>query len=211
MKLLIFDLDGTLVRLPIDYNSLRQSLKEYFKKYGLNLEFRPLLKKIDYAISFVKKNFPEDQEKVKKDVKEILDKFELEGVKKAEIIENVRETLNSLKEMNFKLAILTSNGKKCAEKSLEKFKIKNYFNLILSREDCKPKPEPSGILKIMNKLNFKKENTIMVGDGLNDILAAKNAGVKFIGVLTGVGDLKTFKDNKVNYIKNLGDLIKALK
>ena len=53
---------------------------------------------------------------------------------------------------------------------------------------------------------MKKDELIYVGDGLVDAECTKNAGVDFLGVLTGAADEKDFADMGVEYIASLKEL-----
>ena len=49
----------------------------------------------------------------------------------------------------------------------------------------KPKPDPDTLLFAIKSLNVAKEQTIYIGDGLRDIIAAKEANIKSILVTYG--------------------------
>ena len=44
------------------------------------------------------------------------------------------------------------------------------------RDCATPKPSPAGIHKILAYWNAKPEDTVMIGDDINDVLAGNNAG-----------------------------------
>jgi phosphoglycolate phosphatase len=59
----------------------------------------------------------------------------------------------------------------------------DYFEVLIGREDViNPKPHPEPILKALHLMKANKENAFMVGDTCLDILSAKEAGIKAIGV-----------------------------
>ncbi|WP_372518863.1 HAD family hydrolase, partial [Candidatus Ruminimicrobiellum ovillum] len=47
------------------------------------------------------------------------------------------------------------------------------------------KPSPLPIYEILKKFSLNKEDVVMIGDGANDIMVGKNAGITTIGVLYG--------------------------
>ena len=57
------------------------------------------------------------------------------------------------------------------------------------------KPDPKGLLKVLEDLNLKKEEVLYIGDSIVDAKTAENAGVKFAAVLTGT----TSKEEHMNY------------
>ena len=65
---------------------------------------------------------------------------------------------------------------------------------------------------ILNKYNLKKEETVMIGDAPSDVIAAKQAGIKGIGVLWGYGENKTpLIENADIIVKNTEELKECLK
>ncbi len=174
MEAIFFDLDGTLVKLPIDYESMRNELKLIAKKYGLYSEFKPLFKEIK-RLSFLHL----EGEKFVKECIEIIKKYEIKGAEKAELLEGIKEILYLLKNKGIKIAIISNNSKECIEKVLEITGIKNLIDLVIGRnslEDLKPSPLP--ILNALKILNVKK--VIFVGDREEDRIAANKANIEFI-------------------------------
>jgi len=185
MKLIIFDFDGTLVYLNIDYNGMRESLKDYFRKHGINSEFRPLIPSVNRAVLQLEKKLGKS---VIDEVFDIIDEFEKEGTDKCVVFPNAKEVLQKLKEMGFKVGIFSNNGEKCIYSVLEKIGAKDMVDMVFSRDKIKDgmniKPAEDGILEMMKKLKAKKEEAWMVGDRIYDEIAAKAVGIKFIAVKT---------------------------
>lgn len=185
MKLVIFDFDGTLVYLKVNYEGMREELKRYFEKYGIRSEFKPLIPSVNRAILRVEKK---TGKKITKEVFEILDRFEMECVEKSLIFPGSSETLRKLKFKGYKIAIFSNNGEKCINTILERMKVRNIVDSIFSRDRVKDginvKPSEEGILEIMKTLGVKKEETWMVGDRIYDEIAARSAGIRFVGIKT---------------------------
>ena len=79
----------------------------------------------------------------------------------------------------------TSNSSKNADLLLKKAGFRDYFEIIVGKEDItKLKPNPDPILYALNEMNFKNKSneTWMVGDTIYDVQAAKNANVTSIGI-----------------------------
>lgn len=68
------------------------------------------------------------------------------------------------------------------------------------------------INSIIEKYNFKKDETVMIGDAASDVVAAKETGIFSIGVLWGYGndksDLINQSDMVVKDIKELEECLK---
>jgi HAD superfamily hydrolase (TIGR01509 family) len=96
----------------------------------------------------------------------------------------IREILDFLKERGILLAVFTGKGRRSALFTLEQMGIKDHFDLIVTGDDvASSKPSPEGIDKIVKALNVRPEETLMVGDAVNDVLAARGAGVHAAAVL----------------------------
>lgn len=93
--------------------------------------------------------------------------------------EFVVEVLEALLSQNKKIAVLTRNNSTNTELTLKASGLKKYFEdeLIITRETCSPKPDPDGVLFILEKWKAKKAETILFGDYIYDLDAAKNSGI----------------------------------
>lgn len=90
------------------------------------------------------------------------------------------ETLHYLREKGIKRAICTSRST-TMKQIIEKFGLGPHFDMVVTALDVKnPKPHPEAIEKIVTALHLEKEKTILVGDSLNDRLAAEAAGILFV-------------------------------
>ncbi|MBQ9265936.1 MAG: HAD family hydrolase [Bacilli bacterium] len=180
VKLLIFDMDGTLIDTD---KVLLETWKELFKLY----------KPSDYVVDeevvrtfsgppiqeSIAKAFPEkDQSFILKEYRARTEKYYDYYLK---IYPGEKEVLERLSKEGYILAIATQKNKKMALKSLEMQGIYDYFSLILTSNDgFKTKPSPDMINYILANFDCKPEEAIMIGDTAYDYLAAKNAGVRSI-------------------------------
>lgn len=101
-------------------------------------------------------------------------------------LEGVLETLEQLKNMGFKLALVTTASSFTVRRLKRKHpEIYYSFDAVFSRNDVKlTKPFPDQLLLALDKLSVPPKNAVMCGDLLTDIQAGKSAGVKTIAVLT---------------------------
>ena len=180
VKLLIFDMDGTLIDTD---KVLFETRKELFLLY----------KPKDFAIDEeVVRTYsgPPIQESIanafpEKDPNFILKEYRARTEKYYDyylkLYPGEKEILKKLHSEGYILTIATQKNKKMALKSLEMKGICDYFSLILTSNDgFKTKPSPDMINYILANFNCKPEEAIMIGDTAYDYLAAKNANVKSI-------------------------------
>ena len=102
------------------------------------------------------------------------------------LYEGVLESLHSLKDKGFKLAIVTSKYHYRIEQILSKFGADDLIDIIVGADDVKfEKPSPEGLLWAIEKLRVNAEEVLYVGDSIVDAQTAQNANVKFAATLTG--------------------------
>lgn len=109
------------------------------------------------------------------------------------------EALEQLSK-KYLLAIFSNSSRHTLERDLGKFA--HFFSVVLGEESVtKPKPSGEGILKVM-KLSgyFDKSRVFYVGDSIVDIIAAKDAGVKSVAVLSGMSLKKDLEKAKPDYL-----------
>lgn len=105
----------------------------------------------------------------------------------------------------YKLSVATGmHPRLLKERVMPLFKIPPVFSSIVSVYDVddpsKGKQHPYMIEKILQEQNIRPERAIMVGDGRNDVLMARIAGVVPVVVLSGHLDLDEARQLEVEYI-----------
>lgn len=93
-----------------------------------------------------------------------------------------------LKHFNQKLrAVATNKPADYTSKIMTGLNIRDYFSLIVgSVPGMKLKPDPQMLLEVIEELDVLPHRTLMIGDGVNDILAARSAGAKSCAVGYGL-------------------------
>ncbi len=105
------------------------------------------------------------------------------------------ERLRSLHDS--RIGILTRNGKSIARATLAACGLLEFFEpeAILSRDCCAPKPQPHGILQILQCWDATPDRGVMVGDYIFDLLAGRNAGTATVHLdVTGSFDWPKYTD-----------------
>jgi len=179
--LIIFDLDGTLIKSNIDYEGMRIELRSVLKNFVSTEEFEQIsssYRSILELIDFIEKN--DKTGDILKDSWKFIENQELKGYETATIEDDVYPTLEKLQELNHIITILTNNSRKLTDFGLEKYGLSKYFVYVLTRDEVRnPKPDPEGLLKTIEHFNKNKEETIFIGDSWLDAETAINAGIKF--------------------------------
>ena len=125
---------------------------------------------------------------------------------------NVPSTLKALKSMGYRLAIVTNKPFAFVEPILEGLNLTGLFELILGGDSLdQKKPDPMPLLHVCTTLDVTVEGCVMVGDSKNDILAANACSMQSIGVTYGYNygeSISIYEPSMV--IDNFGDIIKFL-
>lgn len=176
IEAVLFDLDGTIVNTNnLILNSFRHAFKTHFENMDI---------KDEEIVKLFGEPLKKSMEKYgKENVDKLIDIFheynESNHDELTESFQGVEDTLKRLKENGIKLAIVTSKRRVMVERSLNLFKLKDYFEVIITPEDTKiHKPFGEPALKACELLKVSPSQSLMVGDSHNDILCGKNAGNK---------------------------------
>ncbi len=99
---------------------------------------------------------------------------------------NVETTLKSLKAQDYRLVLVTNKPYDFIEPLLEGLALTDLFELCLGGDSlAKKKPDPLPLLHVCERLDVDVSECVMVGDSKNDIVAANAANMHSIGVTYG--------------------------
>ena len=209
IKLVIFDLDGTLVNA---YPAIEKSVNYVMKELGYPLRDCPTVYK---AVGWGDKRLIE-QFVDKKDSKKALSlyrrhhKFDLPRY--STLMPNAKLVLNYLKGKGYKLAVASNRPTIFSQILIRHLNIAQYFNYYLCADKVRfGKPHPEILLKIIRRINVKKTQSLYVGDMSIDAQAGRRSGIKTIIVTTGSSTISEIKRSKPQIvIRNLSALLKLL-
>ena len=205
-KLVIFDLDGTLVNtLPDISNALNLALNNcgYNANYSSE-EIKQFIGSGEYLLivrSLVKFNQTNEEEIIK--VRKEYSKIYHENCNVfSKAYDGIFEQLELLKANGFKLAVLSNKPHSETTKVVETYFPKNYFAYVRGGMDGFPiKPDVSGVNLILQELNISDKNDVYyVGDSNVDMQTGLNASLKTIGTSYGYCSKEVLKSFNVYFV-----------
>ncbi len=207
IKLIIFDLDGTLVDSIVDIkDAVNFALAPTGMKDKSVEEVRSM---VGGGISLLfEKALNGNMERFDESMTRFFEYYFEHTTDNTVLYEGVEETIRKLDR--FKKGVISNKRKIFVKKILKELEIDKEFDQIFgsdSAEEKKPSPKP--IEKMLDILNISAGEAIIVGDSEVDILAGKAAGIITIAVTYGYRDrhLLFNADTIINNIKELTEII----
>ncbi len=126
--------------------------------------------------------------------------------------QGVYETIRTLHENNFKMAIVSTKLHETVVKGLKLTNLDPYFNVVIGLDDVEnAKPHPEPLEKALAALGSSPEEALMIGDNYHDIEGGQNAGVKTAGVAWSIKGRDFLAQYNPDYmLESMTDLLDIL-
>ena len=213
-KIILFDLDGTLIDST---DAIVSTFYHSFKE--LNFDFKgndeDIKSLIGYPLDIMYKDLGVDESKVWDFVDSYKNRYREISVEQTTLLENAYEAVE-LASKFARVSVVTTKTRTYTMPLLENFSIAQFFEVVTGRENVQnPNPHPEPILVTLEQMNYDKniDSVWMIGDTKLDLIAANEANVNSIGVLCGYGnekELRKYTDfvelnalSAIQYLKSL--------
>jgi HAD superfamily hydrolase (TIGR01549 family) len=191
IKAVVFDLDGTIATFNLDYKRVRAEARAFLLTEGLSplilSENESIFEMLKKAELFLKNSDKPAEEfrRIRERVLAIAEKHEVKAAKETDLFPRVKETLSILRTMGLRIGLCTINCEKATNCILERFKIASLFDAIVPRNNvASVKPNVEHLEAVVDALNVRPCETIVVGDGLGDMKCAKKLGAIALGLVS---------------------------
>ncbi len=198
---ILFDLDGTLTDPGL---GITNSVMYALKKYGIEVSDRSELYKFigpPLAESF-EKYYGFSTEESYKAVDCYREYYRDRGLYENTVYDGIEDLLKELKAAGKTLIVATSKPEVFAKEVLRHFGLDKYFEYIAGGNlDGTRTVKAEVIAYALDSCGITdKENAVMVGDRMHDIVGAKTVGIDSIGVLFGYGSREELENAGADYI-----------
>lgn len=109
-------------------------------------------------------------------------------VNSTELLPYARETLDQMRDAGFQIGIGSTKVRSHISGIIEKFSLDSHVSSYTGGDEATPKPAPDIFVTTCERLGVTPANTLVVGDTVNDILAAQRAGAHVVSVESDLGD-----------------------
>jgi HAD superfamily hydrolase (TIGR01509 family) len=206
----MFDLDGTLVDSMDCYYAV---FVDAFGQMGLPVIHKPeLMALMRHGRNILEVLIPEDlpdraavTDRCRTMFREMWDQRSLTDIA---LHPNVGPTLHELRGRGLTIGLATAARGPWIQHVLEANGVAGCFGAVVTAADARArKPAPDLLLECLRRLGSQPRSAMYVGDSPIDVLAAKAAGVRSVGVLCGASDRAALEETEPELIlEHVGQL-----
>jgi len=209
LKLLIFDLDGTLADTSKD---ITDAVNYAVKPFGVKpLSVSEVKARVGSGLTkLIESLIPEERDFSAKEeaVKRFLEYYSIHLLDYTKPYPQAKETLSKLGA--YKKAVISNKREVLSKKVLEGLGLLEFFDIVLGSDSVSErKPSPVPIFELLKRFGVSKDEAVIIGDSNYDIGAGKAAGIKTIAVTYGYRDREVLKGADF-IIDNFGEILRIL-
>lgn len=205
-KLIIFDLDGTLIDSAKQIVSAVDAARAELKLPSANPE------SLESKIGLPAKELFSDLELSTEDINNAVvifrEHLKIIRIDQSDVFESVFELLTSLKRMDLILCVATNKPTDLAKLALANVELLDFFDLVLGSDNLPPKPDPAILNYCLMHFGVEAAQAVMLGDRVEDMRAAQSAGVSGVGILQGIHKTSELIDAGANRVfSNISEIL----
>ncbi|MDR2861931.1 MAG: HAD-IA family hydrolase [Syntrophobacterales bacterium] len=202
IQAVIFDFDGTLAEIRIDFAAMRKTVLHVMERH--NVPAHPfaklyILEMVKAAGEYLRAVSPGASRAFVSEAMQEIEKIETSAAKGAKLFAGVKPMLTVLAAVPVATGIITRNCFPALHAIFPDYK--DYINALISREMTDfVKPDPRHLQEILALLGVSPQRVLMVGDHHIDVQIGKEVGTYTAAVLTGTGKEDVLKEASPDFI-----------
>ena len=184
---ILFDYDGTLAVLNLDFAAMRRQLHTFTVAQGISpqeLDGLDILEMLAWATGWLRQHAPEQADGYACNAAQLIQDIEVQAAHSSGLLPGVPELFSALRREHIGVGIVTRNCDAAVRVTFPH--IDTYCQAFVPRDRVtQVKPHPAHLQAALDCLGTTPERALMVGDGAMDMQAGKALGMFSIGVLSG--------------------------
>lgn len=202
-KLIIFDLDGTLLDT---INDLATSVN-----HALTLNAYPVHEREAYRYfvgngitKLIERALPEtarNEATIMQVRRDFVTHYSQHNTDLTKPYPGIESLIDTLKREQIRLAVASNKYQVATVKLIDHYFPKNTFSVVLGqREGIDPKPDPTIVFDILTETGYTAEDTLYIGDSKVDMQTATRSGLRSVGVTWGFRPRAELEEHGATYI-----------
>lgn len=163
---IVYDLDGTLVHLDVDWETCEQTLRDHFEEASIGMLDGDAWEILAAAEAINRGD----------EAAEIIARYERDGATRASRLPTAAE----VSEQSVPVGVCSLNCEAACREALSQVDLEEGVSVVIGRDSHETrKPDPGPLLAAVDALGATPDRTLFVGDSPSDRTTAERAGTAF--------------------------------